>query len=183
MERQYFRVSSVCAERNFGIFLALYEAITPNRFFMRMDMNEYNRFPTDVFGELSRLQRHIDEVFRGPGPARDIRATTRTFPAINVGATADAVEIIALAPGVDPKKIDISIERGILTIAGERPQAEQDDHLNVYAQERFSGAFRRVVGLPDDIDPDRVEARYTDGCLRVTIKKLESSKPRAITIQ
>jgi len=147
-------------------------------------MNQYfTRLPTDMFAEFNRLQREMDEVFRGLGSASDIRATSRAFPAINVGATNDAVEIIALAPGIDPKKVDITIERGILTIAGERPRGERGEKENVYAQERFSGAFRRVVSLPDDVDPDRVEARYADGCLRVTIKKLESSKPRAITIQ
>lgn len=147
-------------------------------------MNEYiNRFPTDMYGEFNRLQRQIDEVFRGLGSASDIRATARAFPQINVGATEDAVEIVALAPGVDPKKVDITIERGILTIAGERTRGERGANEAVYAEERFSGPFRRVISLPDDIDPDRVEARYTDGCLRVTIKKLESSKPRSITIQ
>jgi len=147
-------------------------------------MNEYiNRFPTDVFGEFSRLQRQIDEAFRGIGSASDIRATSRTFPAINIGATDEAVEIVALAPGIEPAKIDITIERGILTIAGERPGAERGERSSVYAQERFAGAFRRVISLPDDIDPDRVDARYTDGCLRISVKKLESSKPRAITIQ
>lgn len=147
-------------------------------------MNEYiNRFPTDIFGEFNRLQRQIDEAFRGLGSANDIRATSRAFPAINVGATDEAVEIVAMAPGIDPKKVDITIERGILTIAGERAVGERGERDAVYAQERFAGAFRRVVSLPDDIDPDRVEARYTDGCLRVTIKKLESSRPRSITIQ
>ena len=147
-------------------------------------MNEYiNRFPTDMFGEFNRLQRQIDEAFRGLGSASDIRATSRAFPAINVGATDDAIEIIALAPGVDPKKVDITIERGILTIAGERSQEKRGERETVYADERFTGPFRRVVSLPEDIDPDRVEARYVDGCLRVTIKKLEASRPRSITIQ
>jgi HSP20 family protein len=146
-------------------------------------MNEYiQRFPTDVFGEFNRLQRQIDEAFRGLGSANDIRATSRAFPAINVGATDDAIEIVALAPGIDPKKVDITIERGILTISGERPRDERGERVSVYAQERFAGPFRRVVSLPDDIDPDRVVAKYTDGCLRVTIKKLESSKPRSIAI-
>jgi HSP20 family protein len=93
------------------------------------------------------------------------------------------VEILALAPGVDPTKISITIERGILTIAGERDSVPYGERDKVYALERFSGGFRRVISLPDDIDTERVDARYVDGCLRVIIKKLESSKPRAIAIQ
>ena len=52
----------------------------------------------------------------------------------------------------------------------------------MYAKERFVGAFRRVVSLPDDADPAKVEATYRDGLLRVTIAKRESSKPRQIAI-
>ena len=148
-------------------------------------MNEYmTRFPTDLFAEMSRLQRQMDDAFRGLGAATDIRASARgTFPAINVGATEEAVEIVALAPGIDPRKIEMTIERGLLTISGERPAQARSEQANLYAQERFSGPFRRVISLPDDIDPDRVEARYTDGCLRVTIKKQEASRPRSITVQ
>jgi HSP20 family protein len=52
----------------------------------------------------------------------------------------------------------------------------------VYAQERFSGTFRRVVSLPEDADPAKVEANYRDGILRVTVAKRESSKPRRIEV-
>ena len=52
----------------------------------------------------------------------------------------------------------------------------------VYAQERFSGPFRRVVSLPEDVDPAQVQAAYRDGILRVTIGKRESSKPRRIEV-
>ena len=50
------------------------------------------------------------------------------------------------------------------------------------AQERFAGSFRRVVTLPDDADPQRVDAKYRDGILRITVAKRESSKPRRIEV-
>jgi HSP20 family protein len=145
-----------------------------------------SRFPSNVFAEFDRLQQQIEDAYRGLANAPDIRATGRsTFPAINIGVTDDAVELIALAPGIDPAKVDISIDHGLLTISGERTAdlARTEGRTSTYARERFSGPFRRVVNLPDDIDPDRVDARYTDGCLRVSIKKRESSKPRSIRIQ
>jgi HSP20 family protein len=52
----------------------------------------------------------------------------------------------------------------------------------VYAQERFAGNFRRVVSLPEDADPDKIQASYQDGILRVTVAKRESSKPRRIEV-
>jgi HSP20 family protein len=150
---------------------------------MEMNMNLYStRYPTDLFGELDRLQQQIEQAFRGS--ATDIRATGRgAFPAINVGATDEGVEIIALAPGIDPKKIDLTIEKGVLTISGERAAgAPPEGRATIYARERFSGAFRRVINLPEDADPDRVSASYRDGCLRVSIARRESSKPRSIQI-
>ena len=52
----------------------------------------------------------------------------------------------------------------------------------MYAQERFAGNFRRVVSLPDDADPAKVDASYRDGILRVTVARRESSKPRRIEV-
>ena len=144
-----------------------------------------SRFPTDVFAEFDRLQQQLDQAFRGAGAASDIRATGRSaFPAVNVGGTDDAIEIIALAAGIDPAKVDITIEKGLLRISGERPARlpERGARASVYAKERFSGPFSRVISLPADADPDRVGASYTDGCLRISIKKRESSKPRSISI-
>jgi len=57
-----------------------------------------------------------------------------------------------------------------------------DERANVYASERFSGRFRRVVSLPEDADPARVDASYRDGVLRVSVAKRESSLPRRIEI-
>lgn len=79
----------------------------------------------------------------------------------------------------------MSIDKGLLAIGGERkaaPRAEGDD-VRAYAQERYSGAFRRVVELPQNADPDKIRARYENGCLLISVGKREASKPRAITVQ
>lgn len=139
----------------------------------------------DVFGELNRLQSVLDQVFR-PLERSSIRALAGSgFPVINVGATPDAIEIMALAPGLDPGTLQVTADRGLLIVAGERKGAlpERRDGVSVYAQERFSGSFRRVVSLPEDADPGRIDARYRDGILRITVAKHESSKPRRIDVQ
>ncbi len=91
---------------------------------------------------------------------------------------------MALAPGLDPNAIQLSIDRGLLTISGERKSTlpEPGDRTSVYAQERFTGAFRRVLSLPDDIDPAKADASYQDGVLRVTLSRRESARPRRIEI-
>lgn len=139
----------------------------------------------DLFSELNRLQGLFDSVF-GPTERSSIRAPGgATFPMMNVGATPEAVEIVAFAPGIDPSQLQITVDRGLLVIAGERKSLvpEESDATNVYAQERFAGAFRRVVNLPEEADPARVDAKYRDGVLRVTVAKRESSKPRRIEVQ
>ena len=139
--------------------------------------------PSDLFSELERLQRQVQQF---SGSTTGIRGFGRYgFPAMNVGGTPDAVEIYAFAPGLDPKTIDVTIERGVLTLSGERPSslpAENSD-LSVHINERFSGHFRRAVSLPDDLDPDRVTANYSDGVLHINIKRRESSQPRRVQVQ
>ncbi len=142
------------------------------------------RFPGDLFGDFDRLQREVDSLFGAAGLPTSIRATGRgAFPAVNIGSTEDSVEVIALAPGIDPSKLELSIDKGLLVIAGERAaDAAQDDKATCYAQERFNGEFRRVVSLPEDVDPQKVDATYRDGVLHVTVHKRESSKPRRIQV-
>lgn len=100
-------------------------------------------------------------------------------------SSTNSTEIVAFAPGLQPDKFEVSIDKGLLTISGEREaaQAPDDPEFRVYAQERFTGTFRRVVELPQSADPDKVQARYANGCLSISIGKREASKPRAITVQ
>ncbi|TAL55688.1 Hsp20/alpha crystallin family protein [Pandoraea sp.] len=145
-------------------------------------MNDFY-FGTDLLSEFDRLQQQMASLFGGFPSS--IRATRfGAFPQINIGTTDDSIEIIAFAPGIDPASLDVSIDKGSLSISGERKAStpERDD-IRIYAQERFSGAFRRVIELPQNADPDRVQARYVNGCLSISVGKHESSKPRAITIQ
>jgi len=147
-------------------------------------MNGSFRFAGDLFPELSRLQQRLDEVFQ-TGGATNIRELARgTFPAVNVGSSPDSIEVLAFAPGIDSKSLQITVDKGLLVIAGERNrnQDSNGDNQNVYAQERFAGSFRRVISLPEDADPGKVEASLRDGLLRVSVAKRESSKPRQITV-
>ena len=141
-------------------------------------------YSTDLLGEFDRLQRQMASVFADlPASLRAMRS--ETFPPVNIGSTDDSVEIVAFAPGLDPAAIDVSIDKGLLMISGERksPGPEAGDETRVYARERFMGAFRRVIELPQHADPDTVNARYVNGCLTISVGRSGASKPRAITVQ
>ncbi|WP_431208769.1 Hsp20/alpha crystallin family protein [Burkholderia cepacia] len=141
-------------------------------------------FGTDLFSEFDRLQQQMAQRFGGfPSSIRAGRLGA--FPQINIGATDESIEIVAFAPGINATELDVSIDKGLLTISGERKSTQPDtgSETRTYAQERFAGAFRRVVELPDTADPDKVQARYENGCLSISVGRRESSRPRAITIR
>ncbi len=142
----------------------------------------WGSFDTSLFDEFRRLEGEMDQLFgRGSLPA-GIRAMRRgTFPPINVGATPERVDVYLFAAGLDPKSVDISIQQNLLAVSGDR-KVPVDEAADYYRQERFDGEFRRVITLPDDVDPDRVDAKYRDGVLQITVQRREAARPRQITV-
>jgi HSP20 family protein len=143
-------------------------------------------FPGGLFADFDRMRREMDSLFGLAGPAQGIRAVTEgSYPAINVGNTPQSVEVFAFAPGIDASKVDVTLDRGVLTISGERALDLPTDESkgSVYGQERLAGRFRRAVSLPDDIDAGKVNASYRDGVLRVSIARREAVQPKRITIE
>lgn len=137
--------------------------------------------PRDLLAQLDRLQRDLQSGERSPS----IRGAAQgSYPAINIGSTPDAVEISVFAPGLDPAHIELHIERGVLTVSGERPASlpTNDPQATVHIAERFAGRFRRVVTLPDDVDTAAVAARYRDGLLQITVPRRAAERPRKIEI-
>jgi len=143
------------------------------------------RFPGDLFADFEGLQRQFDQLFGAHPWPSSIRAAERgAFPAVNMGVTSQAVEIYAFAPGLDPARINVQVDKGLLTLSGERAAPQpRGEKAAVYADERFNGAFRRVVSLPEDADAARVEAAYRDGVLKITIPKREVSKPQRVEVR
>ncbi len=138
-------------------------------------------FPRGLFAELDRLQREMQQT---ADLSPNIRGVARGgFPAINVGGTSKSVEIYAFAPGVDPASLEVEIEKGVLTIAGERKLDEFSETASVHIDERFAGRFRRIVSLPDDINAAAIKAKYRDGVLHVSVARSEAAQPRRIQIQ
>ena len=139
-------------------------------------------FSTHPFDDVRRLETELDQLLGRSPYSTSIRAVPRgTYPPINVGATAERVDVYLFAAGVDPKTIDVSIQQNLLTVSGSR-RVEVNRDAEYYRRERYDGDFHRVVALPDDADPDRVDARYTNGVLHVTVHRRQAAKPRQIEI-
>jgi HSP20 family protein len=141
------------------------------------------RVENSLFDQFRRLHQEMDELFGDWGPASGIRSLPRgTFPPINVATSPDKLEVYLFVPGVDPTGLDVSIQQNLLTVSGERKLAPRED-ANYYRQERFSGEFRRVISLPEDVDADRVDARYRDGVLQISVPRRAPARPRQIQVQ
>lgn len=143
-------------------------------------------YPNTLFGQFERLRRELDDAFGTsalPGSIRSVAAGAA--PAVNVGRTPNSVEVYAFAPGLDASKIEVTLDRGVLRIAGERKSAlpEGGKGVNVYARERAAGSFTRAVSLPDDVDPAHVKATYRDGVLMISVARREAAQPKRITVQ
>lgn len=144
--------------------------------------NTLFNFSDDLFSELEQWQRQLV----GRNIVSNIRPVARgSFPAINLGSTPSSVEVYAFVPGVEAKSLDTQIDKNLLTLQGERTLAlpKEDNKLTVYAQERFSGKFKRVITLPDDVDVSKVNASYKDGVLHISIQRREEAQPKRIEIQ
>ena len=140
-----------------------------------------------MWRDFDRLRRELEQLFDLGTPVGNIRGAVRgTFPPVNVGETADKVLVYIFVPGVDPAKLDLTIEKNLLTVEGERDTTQEPGEgasaQGYHRRERFSGRFRRVVSLPESVDPANVEATYTNGILAVTIGKKEEEKSRKIEV-
>ena len=135
-----------------------------------------------LFDEFRRMQEEIDQLFgRGLWPS-GIRSVARgTWPAVNVGVTAEQINVYLFVAGVDTDSLDVSLQQNVLTVSGERkaPVVEGQDY---YRKERYDGGFRRIITLPEDADPEQVEASYRDGVLQINVGRRKASKPRTIKV-
>jgi HSP20 family protein len=84
-------------------------------------------------------------------------------------------------PGIDPDSIDVTVDRGVLSVSVKREESAEDGRF--FVRERTKGTFTRRVYLPDSLDADAIDASYHNGVLEVRIPVLEQAKPRKIEIR
>ncbi len=101
---------------------------------------------------------------------------------LDVTTTADAVTIEAALPGITPEDVDITIENGTVTISGKTADERKADEGSYVVQEIRRGSFSRSVTLPNGLEPDKANATFENGILRLEIPKAEQLKPRQIKI-
>ena len=110
-------------------------------------------------------------------------ATANWAPSVDIREDEKAFTLLADIPGVNPKDIEISMEKGVLTIKGERQSENVEENENYRRVERLSGQFYRRFTLPDTADADKIEAKSEHGVLTITIPKQEVAVSRRIEVK
>jgi HSP20 family protein len=140
------------------------------------------REPASLFG-LQRLNRILDEAFAGlPFGEQGNVITSTWFAPTDVSEDENSLRITMELPGVNPEDVRLSLENNVLTIRGEKKQQAEENNERIHRFERTFGMFERTFLLPNTVDPDKIEARYDNGVLFVSIPKAERAKPREIRV-
>jgi HSP20 family protein len=112
-----------------------------------------------------------------------VGATADYAPAVDIAEYADRFVLSADLPGVDPAAVEITLEKGVLTLAGSREKAVEQKDVESRRTERLTGKFYRRFALPDSVDGEAVTAAGKHGVLEITIPKRPAAQPRRITVK
>jgi HSP20 family protein len=140
----------------------------------------------DPFGLLSNVFANPLSTAGGTGRWFGDFSALLFQPQIDVVDEGDALRVTAELPGVDKKDLELLFDDGFLVLRGEKRNQEDAREQGCYRIERAFGRFQRVVPLPEDVDVDRAEARFSDAVLTVRLPKkagASTAQPRQLAIQ
>ena len=135
--------------------------------------------------ELNRIRSEINRLFEDPFSllSPDTSFFEGWTPAVDVHEDKDKFLVRAELPGMRKEDIDVSLDGNTLTISGERKEEREDKRGDTYRSERFFGRFQRTIALPSTVDANKIEAKYENGILNVTLPKTEEAKRKQIQVQ
>jgi len=142
------------------------------------------------FGDMEALRREIERVFEGFGGKAETGLrnaflpgfAARAYPLVNLWEDAEAVYVEALAPGIDPESMELSIKGRTLTLTGEKRPITGVKPEAYHRCERAAGKFVRTIELGTDVDEGKVKADYANGLMLVTLPKAPHAKPKQIKV-
>jgi HSP20 family protein len=144
----------------------------------------YPTWPTrNPFDNLERMKRQMDQLFEDFSSPTGQGVRTGVFPLINLTEDKSSYYLHAELPGVKADDLDIQATATSIAVSGERKIPSEVDSARYHRRERDAGKFSRMIGLPTEIDADKVEANLKDGILSVVVPKAESAKPRQISVK
>lgn len=140
--------------------------------------------PWEAFNQVrDELNRLLDPQY-GERDADNSRVVTSQWvPAVDIKEEGNRFVIFADLPGVKVEDIEVTMDKGVLTVKGERKAESMEERDSFRRIERARGAFYRRFSLPDTADSERIQAKTQDGVLEIVIPKHEKQQPRRISVQ
>jgi len=135
------------------------------------------------FGDFDQLRREMLRLFETMGRDTSGDVGAGVFPPMNITQDDDNFYVRAEIPGIKPNELSISALRNRISLSGKREIPREHERVSYHRKERAEGSFSRTVTLPTEIAADRIDARYADGVLTLTLPKAEEAKPRQITVR
>ena len=136
----------------------------------------------DPFAGLAEIHEEMDRLFGRSLRSREGFGVTFS-PAIDVEVEKDNVIVKADLPGLTKDDVSVTLQENYLTIKGEKKQETEKKDANYFVSERVYGSFTRVVELPVAVDASKIDARFKDGVLHVTLPKTEEARPKQIDVK
>jgi HSP20 family protein len=132
----------------------------------------------EPWGLLNRLSRDFDGLLATPAPN-----AVSFIPAVDVREDKERFVVQADLPGVKPEDIEITAEKGILVLRGERKVEPRENAAGYERVERVAGKFTRRFTLPENVQADAIKAKFTHGVLEVSIPKQPVVPARRVTVE
>jgi HSP20 family protein len=119
--------------------------------------------------------------FRRLGPTFDIRGIEMA-PKVEVSEDKKAYEISAELPGVEEKDVKLTLQDDVLTVSGEKKSEREEKEEGYHVSERSYGSFQRSFRLPDDVNADKISAKFDKGVMTITLPRTGTAKPKGRSI-
>jgi HSP20 family protein len=133
----------------------------------------------------AQLRDEINRLFNTLDDVETSGATANWIPPVDIHEYDDRFEIFVDLPGVDPARVEVTLDNSVLTLSGERTvekAAGSDERQVRMRNERGSGGFYRRFILPDSIDSENIKASGRNGVLEISIRKQAKAQPRRIKV-
>jgi len=148
----------------------------------------------DILDEMARMRREMDRIlgedslYSWAFPFSRISflpgRASRAYPLINISEDNNNFYVDALAPGLNPETLNVSVTGDQLVISGEkRPLPKNIKSEYIHRSERSAGQFTRSLSLSAGVESDHVQANYTNGVLKIVLPKVEAAKPKQIAVK
>lgn len=139
---------------------------------------------TDRFvGLFDRMEREMQDLMEGPWGSDGGQLAMNFVPSVDLVEGENEFTVTVDLPGLKPEEVKVEFKGGSLWITGERKEEKEEKEKTYHHIERRYGQFRRVLPLPSSVKEGEIEAKFTDGTLKVSVPKVEEAKAKLIEVK